>query len=136
MNKKYFKHSTFNKNIIVNCFKIWYQRGSSSSKKLNSTPDNLKNVNKTTLCENISDNYILFQLEKDGFTTPDKKAKELIKELTEIKYLYALKLLFEYPLNRFSSQVLRDSLVALVDLTPFDYYAKQNVIRLELHLRV
>ena len=39
-------------------------------------------------------NRILDKLEEDGFTTPDKKAKELIKELTEIKYLYALKLLF------------------------------------------
>ena len=56
--------------------------------------------------------------------------------MTETKYLYALKLLFENPLNQFSPQVLRDSLVALADPTSFDYYAKQSVIRLELHLHI
>jgi tetratricopeptide (TPR) repeat protein len=72
---------------------------------------------------------------EDGFTTPDETAKELIKKMTETKYLYALKLLFENLQNRFSPQILRDTLVALADPTPFDYYAKQNVTRLELHLR-
>src|SRR5204862_4729659 len=61
--------------------------------------------------------------------------KELIKELTEIEYLYALKLLFDNKLNQFSPQVLRDSLVALADPSPFDYYSKQSVARLELHIR-
>ena len=43
---------------------------------------------------------------------------------------------FHLMTNQFSSQVLRDSLVALADLSsPFDYYAKQSVTRLELHLR-
>src|SRR2546427_790814 len=79
-------------------------------------------------------NHILLKLEEDGFTTPDEKAKELIKELSEIKYLYALKILFENPLNRFTPKALRDSLVALADPKPFDYYAKQSVARLELHL--
>src|SRR4051794_19237631 len=89
-----------------------------------------------TSLENIFNNIILFKLEEEGFTTPDEKAKELIKELSEIKYLYALKLLFENPLNQFTSKVLRDTLVALADPEPlFDYYDSQSVTRLELHLR-
>jgi len=102
------------------------------------TPRNLENgntVTKTTLHENVPNNYILPQLEKYGFVTPDKKAKELIKELTETQYLYALKSLFENPLNKFSSQILRDSLVALADPKPFDYYSRESMARLELHLR-
>jgi tetratricopeptide (TPR) repeat protein len=55
--------------------------------------------------------------------------------LTKPKHLYALKLLFENPQNEFSPQILRDTLVALADPTPFDYYAKQSIARLELHLR-
>ncbi|PKY45528.1 hypothetical protein RhiirA4_517003 [Rhizophagus irregularis] len=82
-----------------------------------------------------SRNVIELKLEEDGFTTPDEKVKELIKKLTEAKYLYALKLLFENLQNEFSPQILRDTLVALADPTPFDYYAKQSVARLELHLR-
>ncbi|RIA86808.1 hypothetical protein C1645_828682 [Glomus cerebriforme] len=49
-------------------------------------------------------NHILLKLEAV------EKAKVLIKELTKVKYLYALKLLFENPFNQFSPQVLRDSL--------------------------
>ncbi|PKY53499.1 hypothetical protein RhiirA4_547693, partial [Rhizophagus irregularis] len=60
-------------------------------------------------------NRILLKLEEDGFITPDEKAKELIKELSEIKYLYALKVLFENLQSEFSSQVLANSLEALVD---------------------
>ncbi|GBC10879.1 hypothetical protein RclHR1_09990004 [Rhizophagus clarus] len=85
--------------------------------------------------DSSSRNLIELELEKDGFTTPDEKARELIKKLTETKYLHALKLLFENLKNEFSPQILRDVLVALADPTPFDYYAKQSVTRLELHLR-
>ncbi|RGB24292.1 hypothetical protein C1646_821679 [Rhizophagus diaphanus] len=102
------------------------QSGSSST---NTASGNLENNNslsyKTILYENMSNDRILLKLEEDGFITPDEKAKELIKELSEIKYLYALK---------FSSQVLANSLEALVD-TPFNHYSKESVARLELHLR-
>ncbi|PKC64661.1 hypothetical protein RhiirA1_462106 [Rhizophagus irregularis] len=108
---------------------------SESSSNNTAQPINNSISNKTTSCESISSNIILFKLEEDGFTTPDGKAKELIKELSEIKYLYALKLLFENPLNRFTPKVLRDSLVTLADPKPFDYYDIQSVTRLELHLR-
>ncbi|GBC49365.2 hypothetical protein GLOIN_2v1788324 [Rhizophagus irregularis DAOM 181602=DAOM 197198] len=88
------------------------------------------------LLENISNtNCILLELEQDGFITPDKKAEELIKNLSKLKYLFALKLLFENPFNQFSDEVLRNSLVALADPTHFDYYGKQSMIRLELHIR-
>ncbi|RIA87515.1 hypothetical protein C1645_740073 [Glomus cerebriforme] len=69
------------------------------------------------------------------FTTPDNKVKELIKDLTETKSLYALKLLFENFQCKFSSQVLINSLKALANPTLFDYYSKENIARLELHLR-
>ncbi|RGB34940.1 hypothetical protein C1646_759926 [Rhizophagus diaphanus] len=84
---------------------------------------------------NCSRNVIELKLEEDGFTTPDEKAKELIKKLTEEKYLHVLKLLFENLQNEFSPQILRDTLVALADPTSFDYYTKQSATRLELHLR-
>ncbi|RIA84922.1 hypothetical protein C1645_831583 [Glomus cerebriforme] len=85
----------------------------------------------------VVNNHILLKLEENGFITPDEKAKELIKDLTNIEYLFALKLLFENPFNQFSELVLRNSLVAFVDPTlPFDYYGSQSVVRLELHLRV
>ncbi|RIA82129.1 hypothetical protein C1645_835876 [Glomus cerebriforme] len=114
------------------------QSGNSFSKKPN-TSDNLEINNtvayKTVSHRSISNNLILLELEEDGFFEPDEKAKKLIAELSEINCLYALKLLFENPANRFSPKVLRDSLVALVDPTPFDYYEIQSVTRLELHLR-
>ncbi|RIA87163.1 hypothetical protein C1645_828185 [Glomus cerebriforme] len=50
------------------------------------------------------------------------------------KYLYALELLFKNLQNEFSFQVLANSLEALTN-TLFNYYSKENVIRLELHLR-
>ncbi|PKK65742.1 hypothetical protein RhiirC2_868674 [Rhizophagus irregularis] len=110
------------------------QNGSST----NTAPGNLENNNslsyKTILYENMFNNRILLKLGEDGFITPDEKAKELIKELSEIKYLYALKVLFENLQNEFSSQVLANSLEALVD-TPFNHYSKESVARLELHLR-
>ncbi|PKK72053.1 hypothetical protein RhiirC2_848698 [Rhizophagus irregularis] len=87
------------------------------------------------LLENISNNCILLELEQDGFITPDEKAEELIKNLTKLKYLFALKLLFETPFNQFSDEVLRNSLVALADPTPFDYYGQQSMVRLEFHIR-
>ncbi|GBB92858.1 hypothetical protein RclHR1_02070001 [Rhizophagus clarus] len=101
--------------------------------------DNLEISNsifyKTGLHVRATSNITLLKLEEDGLVTSDEKAKELIKDLTEIKCLNALKLLFENSQNEFSPQILRDSLVALADPTPFDYYAKQSVARLELHLR-
>jgi hypothetical protein len=83
----------------------------------------------------MSKNRILLKLEEDGFITPDEKVKELIKELSEIKYLYALKLLFENLQNEFSSKSLINSLEALIDPTSFNYYSKESMARLELHLR-
>src|SRR5688572_3773854 len=80
-------------------------------------------------------NKLLLKLEDNGFITPDEKVKELIKELTESKCLYALKLLFENLQNKFSSQTLINSLKALANPTLFDYYSKENMARLELHLR-
>ncbi|POG53511.1 hypothetical protein GLOIN_2v1886727, partial [Rhizophagus irregularis DAOM 181602=DAOM 197198] len=104
----------------------------------NTAPGNSENNNslsyKTILYENMYNNRILLKLEEDGFITPDEKSKELIKELSEIKYLYALKVLFENLQNEFSSQVLANLLEALVD-TPFNHYSKESVARLELHLR-
>ncbi|UZO14430.1 uncharacterized protein OCT59_005887 [Rhizophagus irregularis] len=111
------------------------ESGSSSSNIIPEIHDSVFSY-KTVPHENFFNNSsILLKLEEDGFTTSDGKAKELIKELTDIKYLYALKLLFENLQNDFSPQILRDTLVALADPTPFDFYAKQSVTRLELHLR-
>ncbi|GBB89784.1 hypothetical protein RclHR1_01660003 [Rhizophagus clarus] len=87
------------------------------------------------LFEYTSNNYIFLELEKNGFITPDEKVEELIKNLTKLKYLFALKLLFENQLNQFSPEVLRNSLVVFADPAPFDYYEKQSVARLELHIR-
>ncbi|RGB34932.1 hypothetical protein C1646_742528 [Rhizophagus diaphanus] len=101
------------------------------SKKSESSSSNALNKRINPSCRNA----IELTLEEDGFITPDEKAKELIKKLTETKYLQALKLLIENLQNEFSPQILRDTLVALADPTPFDYYAKQSVARLELHLR-
>ena len=84
---------------------------------------------------NLSENQVLLKLEEDGFTTSDDKVEELLKSLTKPKCLYALKILFENIQNEFSSQILIDSLIALADPTPFNYYSKESVARLELHLR-
>ncbi|GES84508.1 hypothetical protein GLOIN_2v1877815 [Rhizophagus clarus] len=91
----------------------------------------------TSILENTSINFILSKLEKDGFNTPDEKAWELIssKDLTQIKNLFALKLLFENQDNQFSNGILRNVLSTLTDLTNFDYYGNDSVVRLELHLR-
>ncbi|PKC10147.1 TPR-like protein [Rhizophagus irregularis] len=106
------------------------QTKSGSSSSVNSSAEF-----KAPLLENISNNCILLELEQDGFNTPDEKAEELIKNIPKLKYLFALKLLFENPFNQFSDEVLRNSLVTLADPTPFDYYGKQSVVRLELHIR-
>src|SRR5207245_494679 len=90
---------------------------------------------KLDLHKNIFNNSILTKLEEDGLTTPDDRAKELIKNLAKLKNIFALKLLFENKLNQFSQQILQDSLIALADPTPFDYYAIENAARLELHIR-
>src|SRR6266511_4006902 len=42
---------------------------------------------------------------------------------------------FLKPIKQIFIQILRDSLVTLADSTPFDYYSKESMIRLELHLR-
>ncbi|GET58261.1 hypothetical protein GLOIN_2v1845346 [Rhizophagus irregularis DAOM 181602=DAOM 197198] len=103
------------------------QGGSST----NTAPGNLDNNNslsyKTILYENMFNNRILLKLGEDGFITPDEKAKELIKELSEIKYLYALNVLFENLQNEFSSQVLANSLEALVD-TPLIIIQKKVLL--------
>ncbi|CAB5179871.1 unnamed protein product [Rhizophagus irregularis] len=111
------------------------QSGSSSSNTIPEIHGSAVFSYKTVSHENFFNNSILLKLEENGFTTPDEKAEELIKRLAYIKYLYALKLLFENLQNEFSPQILRDTLVALADPTPFDFYAKQSVTRLELHLR-
>jgi tetratricopeptide (TPR) repeat protein len=96
------------------------------------------NVNNITEIENIpsrSSMDINLKLEEDGFITPDEKVKELIKALTEIKYLYALKSLFENLQNDFSSQILINSLKALANPISFNNNSKECAARLELHLR-
>jgi tetratricopeptide (TPR) repeat protein len=87
------------------------------------------------LHENTFNNRILLKLEEDEFITPDDKVEELLKNLTKPNHLYALKLLFENLQNEFSPQSLINSLEALIDPTSFNYYSKESVARLELHLR-
>jgi Tfp pilus assembly protein PilF len=83
----------------------------------------------------MSNNRILLKLEENGLITPDEKVEELLKNLTKPNYLYALKLIIENLRNEFSPQILRNTLIALADPSPFDFYAKESVSRLELHLR-
>ncbi|PKC02216.1 hypothetical protein RhiirA5_454560 [Rhizophagus irregularis] len=78
---------------------------------------------------------INLKLEEDGFITPDEKVEKLIKALTETKYLYALKSLFENLQISFFSQTLINSLKALSDPISFNNYSKECAPRLELHLR-
>ncbi|POG58773.1 hypothetical protein GLOIN_2v1488344 [Rhizophagus irregularis DAOM 181602=DAOM 197198] len=104
------------------------QNGSSSCNTIPEIHDSVFSY-KTISHENFFNNSILLKLKENGFTTPDEKAEELIKRLTNIKYLYALKLLFENLQNEFSPQILRDTLVALADPTPFEFYAKQKIHR-------
>ncbi|PKY44307.1 TPR-like protein [Rhizophagus irregularis] len=105
---------------------------SGSPSKNDIASSNLKNV---SFIEYKINNHDLLKLEEDGFITPDEKAGKLIKELTKTKCLYALKLLFEDPLNKFSPDVLRNSLIALADPTSFNYIEKETMVRLELHMR-
>ncbi|PKY45526.1 TPR-like protein [Rhizophagus irregularis] len=85
---------------------------------------------------NIFENQILLKLEMDGFTTSDEKVKKLIEELAEVKYLYALKLLFEDFQEQISDHVLVKSLEELADPVLFkSYYSKESAARLELHIR-
>ncbi|PKY58695.1 hypothetical protein RhiirA4_550134, partial [Rhizophagus irregularis] len=112
------------------------QSGNSSTNTASGSLENNFPVScKMVLYENVSNNRILLKLEEDGFITPDDKVEELLKNLTKPSYLYALKLLFENLQNEFSSQVLENSLEALVD-TSFKHYSKESVARLELHLRI
>ncbi|GES80282.1 hypothetical protein GLOIN_2v1871094 [Rhizophagus clarus] len=76
-----------------------------------------------------------FKLPEFGSTTLDIKVKELIKDPTRTECLYNLRLLLEDPLNKFSPNVLQDSLIALADPTSFNYYGKETVVSLELHMR-
>ncbi|CAG8581277.1 5762_t:CDS:10, partial [Funneliformis caledonium] len=69
------------------------------------------------------------------YTTPDEKVEQLITKLTKSKFLYALKLLFENLQNKFSSQILVDSLRSLANPTLFDHHSMEIFTRLELHLR-
>ncbi|PKK62424.1 hypothetical protein RhiirC2_855705 [Rhizophagus irregularis] len=91
------------------------QSGNSST---NTVPGNLENNDfasyKTILHENLFNNRILLKLEEDGFTTTDDKVEELLKHLTKSSYLYTIKLLFENLQYEFSSQVLENSLEALL----------------------
>jgi hypothetical protein len=81
-------------------------------------------------------NQLLLELEKEGLITPDDKVEKLLlNDLTKPKYLYALKLLFENFQNNFSSQILINSLKSLANPDLFDYYSKDCIARLELHLR-
>ena len=66
-------------------------------------------------------------MEEDGFITPDDKVEELLKSLTKPKYLYALKILFENLQNKFSSQVLIDSLDTLSEPNLFNDYSKECI---------
>ncbi|UZO03860.1 uncharacterized protein OCT59_024261 [Rhizophagus irregularis] len=112
------------------------QSGNSSTNTTSGSLENNDPVSyKTILHKNILNNHILLKLEEDGFTTPDDKVEELLKNLTKPSYLYALKLLFENLQNEFSSQSLINSLEALIDSTSFNYYSKESMARLELHLR-
>ena len=61
--------------------------------------------------------------------------EELLKNLTEPKYLHALKIMFENIQNEFSSRAIINSLKALADPTPFDHYSEESAAVLELHLR-
>jgi tetratricopeptide (TPR) repeat protein len=106
-------------------------------KSENSSPSSTSNQ---TTEPSIGDTYIhrnqlLLKLENEGFITPDEKVKELVKELTEPKFLYALKLLFENLQNKFSSKILISSLNSLADPNLFKYYSEENLVKLELHLR-
>ncbi|RIA88923.1 hypothetical protein C1645_806542 [Glomus cerebriforme] len=102
----------------------------------NSSSTSNKTTSESSMNAHIYKNQLLLKLDADGFITPDKKVKELLKKkFTEPKFLYALKLLFENFQNEFSSQVLIDSLKALADPTSYDHYSKENIVRLELHLR-
>ncbi|CAB5147586.1 unnamed protein product [Rhizophagus irregularis] len=110
-------------------------RNSSTNTASGSLENNDSVSYKTILYENVSNNRILLKLEEDGLITPDDKVEELLKNLTKPSYLYALKLLFENLQNEFLFQSLINSLEALIDPTPFNYYTKESMARLELHLR-
>jgi len=60
------------------------------------------------------ENKLLLKLEEGGFIAPDEKVKELLKEITEIKNLLSLKIIFENFQNNFSSQILINSLKILI----------------------
>ncbi|UZO03965.1 uncharacterized protein OCT59_024364 [Rhizophagus irregularis] len=112
------------------------QSGNSSINTASGSLENNDPISyKTILYKNILNNHILLKLEEDGFTMPDDKVEELLKNLTKPSYLYALKLLFENLQNEFSSQSLINSLETLIDSTSFNYYSKESMARLELHLR-
>ncbi|EXX64150.1 hypothetical protein RirG_145560 [Rhizophagus irregularis DAOM 197198w] len=111
------------------------QSGNSSTNTASGSLENNFPVSyKMILYENVSNNRILLKLEEDGFITPDDKVEELLKNLTKPSYLYALKLLFENLQNEFSSQVLENSLEALVD-TSFKHYSK-GILSKELRDKV
>ncbi|RGB29987.1 hypothetical protein C1646_818178 [Rhizophagus diaphanus] len=103
---------------------------------INSMPNVSNQVTEPSVDDTcVYKNQLLLELEKDGFTASDDKAEELIKNLTKPKYLHALKLLIENLRNNFSSQILINSLKSLANPDLFDYYSKDYMARLELHLR-
>ncbi|CAG8609650.1 17077_t:CDS:2 [Funneliformis caledonium] len=105
-------------------------KGSSSqSESTDTAPSSLNDISKTET------NDILLKLEEDGYITPDEKVEELIRNITEPKFLNAIKLLFENHQNKFSSQTLVDSLRNLANPSLFDQHSKEIEIKLELHLR-
>ncbi|RGB31320.1 hypothetical protein C1646_764207 [Rhizophagus diaphanus] len=118
----------------LNIYEYEYKSGIKAEFE-NCLSSTLNQATKSTENTCIYRSKLLLRLENEGFITPDEKVKELVKELTEPKFLYALKLLFENLQNKFSSQILIISLKVLADSTLFDYYSKENVVRLELHLR-
>jgi hypothetical protein len=115
----------------LNIYEYEYKSGI----KLDSLSSTSNQATKSTEDTCIYRNQLLLRLENEGFITPDEKVKELVKELAEPKFLYALKLLLENLQNKFSSQVLISSLKVLANPTLFDYYSEENVMRLEYHLR-
>ncbi|PKC15840.1 hypothetical protein RhiirA5_481971 [Rhizophagus irregularis] len=119
----------------LNIFEYEYKSGIKVEfeSSLSSTSNQATKSSTENTC--IYRNQLLIKLENEGFITPDEKVKELVKELIEPKFLYALKLLFETLQNKFSSQVLISSLKVLANPTLFDYYSEENVVRLEFHLR-
>ncbi|GBC08353.1 hypothetical protein RclHR1_08060001 [Rhizophagus clarus] len=101
------------------------------------TEDSLSSISNQTTEQSANDTRVYKNqlLPEDGFIIPDDEVEELLRNLTKPKYLHELKLLFENLQNKFSSQILISSLKSLANPDLFDYYSKDYIARLELHLR-